>query len=384
MHRPRPWIAAFLVLAAACGGSAETDSDRAAPPVLAALPAVSDDTAAETSATSARRATTAAPSPTTTTRPPKNPITIGFAGDTSFTHGLDQRDPLGDVADLLTNPDFTAVNLETTIGEPGAGNPLDKTYIFRSPPQTVDLLTAAGVDAVSLANNHTLDFRRDGLLRTIDLLARGDLGFFGAGSDAGAAYAAHVAQVGDWSIAFAGFTHIECGWVAEDLTRWPESAWACPGFEDRTVEAVSAAEQAADYTVVMVHWGIEKDHCPQPYQHELAARWVAAGADLIVGSHPHVLQGLEQIEDDWIIHSTGNFAFPSARGVSARSAFFTATIDEQSTTLDVTPVQIVDGRPRAMGSDAAAELLVDLSSWSFGWRIDEAGVHPQPGRSACG
>lgn len=312
--------------------------------------------------------------PPPTTRPPRTPIKLGFAGDVSFTHGLHARDPLGDVTGLLTTPDFTAVNLETTVGEAGVGSALDKTYIFRSPPQSVALLTDAGVDAVSLANNHTLDYRREGLLRTIELLEEGDLGLFGAGSDSAAAYAAHVQDVGDWRVGFVGFTHIECGWVSEDLTRWPESAWACPGFEDQTVAAVEAADQESDFVVVMVHWGIEKDHCPQPYQRDLAAEWVAAGADLIVGSHPHVLQGIEQIDGVWVVHSTGNFAFPSARAASARSAFFTAHVSEEAVSLTVTPVRIVDGRPRAMGAAAAAEMLSDLSRWSFGWTLPDGGT----------
>ena len=164
----------------------------------------------------------------------------------------------------------------------------------------------------------------------------------GANSDA--AYAAHIATVGDWQVAFVGFTHIECGWVASDLTRWPESAWACPGFEDRTIESVATAATDADVVVVMVHWGIEKEHCPQQYQHDLAAAWIAAGADLIIGSHPHVLQGVEQIDGVWVVHSTGNFAFPSARQASARSAFFRVDVAENNVDLEVVPVQIVDGR----------------------------------------
>lgn len=74
------------------------------------------------------------------------------------------------------------------------------------------------------------------------------------------------------------------------------------------------------------HWGIELDRCPQPYQRDLAAVWADRGADLIIGSHPHVLQGIERLGDAWLVNSTGNFAFPSARGASALSALFTFTV----------------------------------------------------------
>ncbi len=291
----------------------------------------------------------------------------------SFTHGLDENDPLGGVAELLAAPDLMVVNLETTIAEPEVGSPLDKTYIFKSPPRSVDLLRAAGVDAVSLANNHTLDYRREGLLRTIQLLDEGGITHVGAGLDADMAYAPRVLDVGDWRVALVGFTHVECGWVADDLTRWPEAAWACPGFEQRTVTAVDQANRRADVVVVLVHWGIERDHCPQPYQRELAADWIEAGADLVIGSHPHVLQSVEQIGGAWVVHSTGNFAFPSARGPSARSAFFTATVSESGIALQATPVEIVAGRPHPMTADGAGAMLADLTSWSFGWAFDDAG-----------
>ncbi len=362
------WAVACLLLLAACGGPAGDAADPTLEVALDTLPPVETTTPAPSTPLATPTSTT------TTTQPPKTPIVLGFAGDTSFTHGLDGRDPLGNATEMLSAPDLTAVNLETTVGEPGVGAPLGKTYIFRSPPRTVELLREAGVDVVSLANNHTLDHRREGLLRTMELLEEGDIGYFGAGADSASAYGTLTRRVGDWDVGFVGFTHIECGWVADDPTRWPESAWACPGFEARTVDAVTAADDAADFVVVMVHWGIERDHCPQSYQRDLARQWVDAGADLIVGSHPHVLQGLEHIDGAWVIHSTGNFAFPSARSASARSAFFTATISEQSVDITVRPVEIVDGRPRPMGADSAESLLSDLSEWSFGWEFDAAGI----------
>ncbi len=368
------WIPLFLIVLTGCAG-ASASTDLASPrETLDSLPPLNPIVAPAASVAAT----------TTTTAAPKAPITLGFAGDTSFTHGLHGRDPLGDVSRLLTAADFTAVNLETTVGEDGVGRALDKTYIFRSPPSSVALLTDAGIDAVSLANNHTLDYGREGLLRTLELLDDGGLLHFGAGEDREAAYAARVADVGDWRIGLVGFTHIECGWVADDRNRWPESAWACPGFEQQTIDAVAAIASEVDLTIVMVHWGIELDHCPQPYQRELAAAWSEAGADLIIGSHPHVLQGIERYDDTWVVHSTGNFAFPSARGPSARTAYFTAKVAETGISLTVTPLSIVDGRPRPAGVDAGTELLSDLSRWSTGWSIDESGrVSRSEEPSAC-
>ena len=372
--RLRNWVVISVMVIAACGDSAPA-APRADPPTgLGTLPPITAVVAPST--------TTAV---TTTTQAPRPPIVLGFAGDVSFTHGLDGTDPLADVAELLSAPDLTVVNLETTIAEPDVGAPLDKTYIFRSPPRAVGLLVEAGVDAVSLANNHTLDYGREGLLRTTELLDEADLGYFGAGADRTAAYRPYVAEVGAWTVGFVGLTHVECGWVADDLERWPESAWTCPGFERQTLAAVADASRVADLVVVMVHWGIELDHCPQPYQRDLAADWIEAGADLVIGSHPHVLQGVEQIGDGWVVHSTGNFVFPSARGPSARTAFMTATISEEAISLHATPIEIAAGRPRAMGPTASADMLADLGRWSFGWQFDAAtGTVSADGEGICG
>ncbi len=378
MRRLHPWIVGAALALAACGGAQAADPPAPNRPVLTTLPPV---TAPLDHGTTAVQAT-----PTTVAATARSPIVLGFAGDVSFTHGLDAQNPFGEVSELLAAPDYTAVNLETTVAEPDVGSPLDKTYVFKSPPASVQLLADAGVDAVSLANNHTLDYRREGLLRTIELLDGGGITNFGAGEDAAAAYRHRLVDVGDWKVGFVGFTHVECGWVADDTTRWPEAAWACPGFEDRTIAAVAAADDVADLVVVMVHWGIQLDSCPQPYQRDLAAAWVAAGADLVVGSHPHVLQGVERIGDAWVVYSTGNFAFPSARGPSARSAFFTFEVGgDESGELTVTPIAISAGRPQPMEGDAARDLLSDLSRWSSGWSFDASG-EPSPRREpgACG
>ena len=154
MTRPGRWAIVASLMLAACGGAAANAGSGDATPPLDTLPPVSSS---ETTPSLAPTTTTTT-LVTTTTAQPKAPITLGFAGDVSFTHGLHGRDPLGDVTELLTSSDFTAVNLETTVGEPGVGEALDKTYIFRSPPSTVEILHEAGVDVVSLANNHTLDY----------------------------------------------------------------------------------------------------------------------------------------------------------------------------------------------------------------------------------
>ena len=226
---------------------------------------------------------------------------------------------------------------------------------------------------MQLANNHMLDFERPALLRTLELLDEGGVAHAGAGADPEAAYAPRYVDVGDWTIGLVALSRVPCSWSASGENTRPEVAWTCDPFILDGMAAVLEASLNSDLVVVMVHWGIERDNCPQPYQRDLASAWAEVGADLIIGGHPHVLQGVEQIGDAWLVHSTGNFAFPSARGPSARSAMFEFTVAEDDISLRAIPVRITSGRPAPASGDDAAAILRDLGRWSFGFTFDEAG-----------
>jgi len=322
--------------------------------------------------TTAPTTTTIKPTTTTTTLPP--PLVLGFAGDTQFTYGLDRRDPFADVTDVLSAPDLMFVNLETTIAESDVGTPADKTYVFKSPPDSVALLTDAGIDGVQLANNHMLDYGSDGVIRTLELLDEAGIARAGAGVDREAAYAPRMITVGTRTVAVVAFSRVPCDWSRWNPDSRPQVAWTCDAFVDDTVAAVDAAAAEADVVVVMAHWGIEGDHCRQPYQRDLAELWAEHGADLIIGGHPHVLQGVERIGDAWLVDSTGNFAFPSARGQTADSAIFEFTITQGDVTLQAIPVTIHGGRPQPAEGTVRESILDLLTSYSFGVAFDNDGI----------
>lgn len=312
---------------------------------------------------------------------PAESFSIAFAGDTSFTAGLDQRDPLGAIAEVLSAADLTFVNLETAVAEEDVGTPYPKDFVFKSSPESMQLLVDAGVDGVSNANNHSLDYGKVALDRTLEVLDEYDLVHFGGGRTPDDAYRPAYVEVKGRTVGLVGFSRVPCDWSAVDPDARPGVGWMCEVFEDRTVESVAEAAAEADVVVVMAHWGVERERCPEPYQHDMAARWVEAGADIVVGGHHHVLQGIEQIDDAWVVHGYGNFAFPTARGEGADTAVFTFTVEtDGSIGLRLSPARIGNGRPVPLtGADARPVLdTVARYSWGLDFEDDGTAVPPAP------
>jgi poly-gamma-glutamate synthesis protein (capsule biosynthesis protein) len=283
---------------------------------------------------------------------------------------------------VLTVPDVMIVNLETTVAESDVGAAIQKRFTFKSPPVTGDLLAEAGIDVAALANNHALDYGPDAVIRTIEILNEAQVATAGTGRTSDEAYSASRLDISGWDLAILSFSRVPCDSPEPGESYIDEVAWACPQFEDRTTAAVAAAADA-DFTVVMIHWGIQREVCPGEYQRDLAAEWIAAGADAVVGSHPHVLQGVERIDGAWVVHSTGNFAFPSARNASSYTALFTLHVTEDGERLEATPMRIQQGRP-VMAITSRAGILEDLTRRSFGYTFDESGeAIASPGSGNC-
>ena len=210
----------------------------------------------------------------------------------------------GPITPVLSGADVTIVNLETAITTRGTPEP--KEFHFRTVPKALDAIKAAGIDAVSLANNHTLDYGQVGLADTLDAVSAAGVPTFGAGRNAASAYAPWITTVRGVKIAVLGFSQIFTlagTWAATD-TR-PGIAMAHDLA--RATAAVAAARQHADLVVVFNHWGTEGDGCPNAIQKTFASKIAAAGADLIIGAHAHVLQGSGWLGRTYVAYGMGNF-----------------------------------------------------------------------------
>jgi poly-gamma-glutamate synthesis protein (capsule biosynthesis protein) len=273
--------------------------------------------------------------------------------------------PFDLVRPLFEGADLVVGNMEGTFTDRGV--PLQKQYTFRTTPAVASGLAAAGFDAVSLANNHATDFGTTSLEDTLAALTEAGVPAFGAGAGAAAAEAPLVLRTADGArVAFVGFSDIgEVLWAKGD------QSGVARADAERIGRAVQAARAEADYVVLFVHWGAEYTHAPTDRQRALARAAVEAGADLVLGAHPHVLQPCERIEDGLVLYSLGNFVFDLYAGelVSLgegpfQSAVAHVTLSKSAPPrVEFRPVRIdpTEVRPRPATPEEAAPILAQLA-----------------------
>jgi poly-gamma-glutamate capsule biosynthesis protein CapA/YwtB (metallophosphatase superfamily) len=342
-----------LGLAAACDGSARTEPATGRSP---------------TTSVSASAPPSTSRQPTLTATVDPGPLTIAFAGDIHFEAQLrarldEPKTALAPIASRLSAADLTVVNLETSIGT--SGTPEPKRFTFQAPPQAFDALAAAGTDVATMANNHGMDFGAGGLSDTLAAIAADPaLTVIGIGANAERAFAPAIVDVRGTTVAVIG-AH-----SADDPTADPTEHWAATDDTAglavardprRLVNAVRDARHAADLVVVFMHWGIQGDRCPSPSQATTAHALSEAGADIVVGSHAHVVQGTGLLDDTYVAYGLGNFVWYNSGSESASTTgVLTLTVEAGRVVAEEwAPARIEsDGLPRfASGGDA--EKLVD-------------------------
>ena len=215
---------------------------------------------------------------------------------------------------------------------------------------------------MTLANNHAMDYGTDALLDTCSTLDGAGILRVGAGHSLDEAKQPATMEVKGRKIGFIGASRVI-----------PEGSWNAtktkPGLlttYDPAVclEEIRKAREECDLVVVYVHWGIERDELPQEYQRSLGKQYIDAGADLVIGSHPHVLQGLEYYKGKPIVYSLGNFVFGSS---IPRTALLEAEWDGETVKLKLVPGTSSAGYTRAVTDEAGKEGFAQyMTSISFG------------------
>lgn len=303
-------------------------------------------------------------------------MTLAFAGDVHAEgpSGDAIRAGLPSIRDALGAADLTMVNLETAVTD--RGTPADKQFVFRAPASTLTALREAGVDVVNLANNHGLDFGRQGLTDTLAAAREAGMPLVGLGEDEDAAYAPHVVEVEGQRIAVLGATQVLDGQYVDAWTaRGDSPGMASAKRAERLVEEVRRARAVADTVVVHLHWGEERNPCPLPRQQELAQQLVDAGADVVVGGHAHVQLGGGMLGRAYVDYGLGNFIFSGARSEETlNSGILTLTVRGREVEASSwAPAVVRDGAPHLLEGEAAQAAVADKQQ-----RRDCTGLAPGP------
>lgn len=217
--------------------------------------------------------------------------------------------PWGNTLSLFEDADINICNLECVISDRGRPwSATSKVFHFRSDAKNIEVLKAAGIDMVSLANNHALDFEYDALQETIRLLHDSAIGFAGAGEDLVAASSPYIREAEEERVAFIAITDNEPGWAA---TERPGVFYVPVGPEDERAEVlfdlVTETKKRAELLIVSAHWGPNWGYQPPPEHVPFAHALIDAGADIIFGHSGHVFRGIELYRDKPIIYCAGNF-----------------------------------------------------------------------------
>lgn len=276
-------------------------------------------------------------------------IVMLFAGDVYLSnHVLNAYDQAGGIGGVLDEgiraetlaADIFMVNQEFPFTERGTAA-ADKQFTFRVPESRMHLMQEMGVDIVTLANNHILDFGAVGLLDSCEALDRAGILYVGGGEDFNRASALKTIVIGDKTIGFLGTSRVymDASWAAGDSHPGVFSTY------DTTLplKAIKEARDQCDYLVVYVHWGVEREETPKDYQKTMGRAYIDAGADLVVGSHPHVLQPMEEYNGKTIVYSLGNFVFGSS---IPKTALLKVVWGEEGTEVSLIPCTSSGGYTR--------------------------------------
>jgi poly-gamma-glutamate capsule biosynthesis protein CapA/YwtB (metallophosphatase superfamily) len=234
-------------------------------------------------------------------------VRIVFAGDIMLDGGPGHivtvgGDPFVHVAGVLRDADLTIGNLECAIVKEGHAE--DKPFTFRGPAKALPILKQH-FSAVSLANNHSGDWGKRGFLTELELLREAGIPFFGGGANAREARRPLVLSAGGKRIAFLGYNDYPPRRFAAGPST-PGTAWL---VEKDAVRDIQEAKKQADFVVLFVHWGEDLEPTVTPQQKAVGRALIDAGADAVIGGHPHLTQDEEWYKDKPIVYSIGNFVF---------------------------------------------------------------------------
>ncbi len=305
----------------------------------------------------------------------RSSVTLSFAGDVHFSELIIQnydKNGLSAVVDdqmlsYMQNADLFMLNHEFVFSNRGEAME-DKEYTLRNDPKYVKILQELGTDLVSLANNHVLDFGQEAFLDTLDTLNNAEISYVGGGKNFEEASSPMVQNINGQSFAFLAASRVapSADWYAGKSRPGVFQTYDSTAFN----HAISDADPKYDHVIVFVHWGIERSLYPEDYQRKLAKEYIDAGADLVIGCHPHILQGFEYYKDVPIVYSLGNYLFGNR---SDETILLNAEFDQNGDlTLKMIPCKRVNGTLKPM--EDTDKLFNHLTDLSYGAALSHGGT----------
>ncbi len=349
MRKHRRWFSSIILATVIITCTACTAGSS--PSVTAAPP-----TATQTQAPTLTPTGTPTPTPTPTETPIPL-VSLAAVGDLMLARTIGERVQaegpqmvFAGVQSIFDTADILVGNLECAITERGQAEP--KGYTFRAPLDAVESLQSAGFDVLTLANNHAMDYGVEGLLDTQSLLTQAGIVYTGTGSNETEARSPVILEKNGLRLAFLGYVDVPVevrgfdtrDWIATDTQ--PGLAWADP--EDIASD-IAAAKLQADVVIVAE---------PNTIQRQAARAAIDAGATLVIGAHPHVLQPVEWYNGGLIAYSLGNFVFDDFGLEQNLTAILLVTIGPGGVeSYNWSPVSIVNGLPRLATREEAITIL---------------------------
>lgn len=246
--------------------------------------------------------------------------TLCFAGDVSLADGGSTVAALNSyglegcfsekLLKYMRNADVMCLNSEFAFTDGGTPLP-GKTYTFRSKPERISVLHDLGVDLAVLANNHVFDYSEEGLIDTLNTFREAELPYIGAGENLEEASGIWYAELGECTVAYIAGSRVEWAMLTRSAAEDRSGVFRTAESNELMVQRIQEARENADFVVVYEHWGQEGTTDLEDYQVDSGKEFIDAGADVVVGDHPHVVQGMEWYKGKPIFYSMGNYWFTS-------------------------------------------------------------------------
>lgn len=308
--------------------------------------------------------------------------TVVLVGDILLDRGVREKItqkgyayPYDEIADEIRKADIAFGNLECPITERGIPALKKNTLLFRADRKNATELRSAGFDILNLANNHTMDYGREGMSDTIEALGKAGIITVGAGKDRDSAHKPVYINHSGITIGFLGFS---C-FPTEGYFYFEDRPDVSQVVLENLSKEVRDAKSNCDFLIVSFHWGREFDYYPVESQKIAAHIALDSGADVIAGHHPHVLQGIEMYKGKPVFYSLGNFVFDRQEPIGTDETILLKLNlkGKRLSKVEVVPLKIVDCQPVRPDADNGKTILERLKIYSEGMNtniiIHEAG-----------